>query len=409
MTIRARVLPKSWRWRRLDDVGEAIRGITFSAGEASSAPFFNSIACLTTSGVQDAVAWDSRRFVPRHAVSSERQVLRQGDVLISTANSKELVGKSCLVGNIPFPCTFGAFVTVYRCNPEAIDHRYISYWMRSSTFLSWAYQASSNTTNISNLRVSELLDLEVPVPPHSEQRRLAGLLDRADRLRRLRRYALELSETYLRSVFLEMFVAGSDSDWPQVTIEAVADSKKASMRTGPFGSQLLHSEFVDSGVAVLGIDNVVQNRFVWAKPRFITQDKYQQLKRYTVFSGDVLITIMATNGRCAVAPDYIPLAINTKHLCCITLDQSVCLPHYLHSCFLHHPHVQKQLGISERGAIMPGLNMEIIKDLVIPLPPVRLQDKFTNVAKKHAKLAQQNRQAEHLFQTLLHQAFAGKL
>jgi type I restriction enzyme S subunit len=266
---------------------------------------------------------------------------------------------------------------------------------------------------VPGLNRNDAYEKEIPLPPLPEQQRIAEVLSKADRLRRLRRTARELSDTYLQSVFLEIFYTNALPEWPWVKIASLAKKGRNTIRTGPFGSQLLHSEFVDEGIAVLGIDNAVQNRFVWAKPRFVTSEKYQQLKRYTVFPGDVLMTIMGTIGRCAIVPDDVPLAINTKHLCCTTLNQSRCLPIYLKWCFLTHPSVLQQLGGSERGAIMAGLNMGIIKNLDVPLPPLPLQQQFAHIVHKFERLRVQQREAErqaaHLFQALLQRAFREQL
>lgn len=331
-----------------------------------------------------------------------------GDVLFSKDGT---VGKVHVVSE-KRPFAVLSSVAIFRPKPTVLDSNFFGYVLKSSHTLEQALSRRTGSA-LQRIILKDLKGVQVPLPPLPEQRRIAAVLARADRLRRLRRYALNLGDGYLQSVFLEMFYTNASPDWHRVTISSLAKKGKNTIRTGPFGSQLLHSEFVDEGIAVLGIDNAVQNRFVWAKPRFITREKYQQLKRYTVFPSDVIITIMGTTGRCAIIPDNIPPAINTKHLCCISLDQSRCLPTYLRACFLNHPSVLQQLGVSERGAVMPGLNMQIIKDLVVPLPPLILQQQFAHVVHRFERLRAQQRealrQAEHLFQTLLHRAFQGEL
>lgn len=231
---------------------------------------------------------------------------------------------------------------------------------------------------IKYIKLGMLTDAVIPLPPLEEQKRIAAILDKADEIRRKRQQAIELADQFLRSVFLDMF-GDAERLWQVVNLEDIAAAKKGSIRTGPFGSQLLHSEFTDSGIAVLGIDNAVNNEFRWAKPRFISEEKYESLKRYTVRSKDLIITIMGTCGRCAIVPEDVPAAINTKHLCCISLNLDLCVPEFLHAYFLMHPVALNYLRRESKGAVMDGLNMAIIKEMPVHLPPIEMQQRFAGI------------------------------
>ena len=221
------------------------------------------------------------------------------------------------------------------------------------------------------LNKATLSEVEIDICSLEEQREIVKGLDKMMTVLGSRETELSLLDDLIKARFVEMF-EDKEKAWPVVTI---ADICKDS-RTGPFGSALHHDEFVNEGIFVLGIDNAVENKFSYNRMRYITEDKYQQLKRYTVYPGDVIITIMGTVGRSAVIPKDMPKAINTKHLACLTPNAGVVDSYFLCNAFQIHPDIKQQLRGQTKGAIMDGLNLTIIKGLKFRLPPLELQKQF---------------------------------
>ncbi len=263
---------------------------------------------------------------------------------------------------------------------KGFNSGYLSHYFKSGFFQSQKDKYCTGATQKA-INNTSLKKINVPYCSIDEQQKIAAILDQADALRKKRQESLRLLDAHLKSMFLEMFKKGT-LNWKICKIKDIAENKKGSMRTGPFGSSLLHSEFVEEGIAVLGIDNAVENKFLWKERRYITKEKYSQLKQYTVRPGDIIITIMGTLGRSAVIPENIPLSINTKHLACITLSREIANPYFINYTFQSDPDVIRQLSGKKRGAIMDGLNLTIIKELDIKLPPLALQEKFVTILKK---------------------------
>ncbi len=334
---------------------------------------------------------------------SSAKLLPAGTLLLSIFAT---IGRTAVLGTEA--ATNQAIAGITILDPSQVDRDYLRRFLERSAD---ALARQGRGVAQANINLSILRALPIPLPPLDTQRRIVAVLDAADALRVKRRDAVVKLNGLVEAQFLSMFVAGS-GEWPVANIESLAEQRKGAIRTGPFGSQLLHEEFVDEGIAVLGIDNVVQNRFGWAERRFITPEKYAQLERYTVRPGDVLVTIMGTCGRAAVVPESIPTAINTKHLCCISTDQERCLPDYLWGCLRFHPAVLHQLGATH-GAVMPGLNMGRIKEADVPVPPLSLQAQFVSFKEATERaLAPSARSAEvldDLFGSLQQRAFRGEL
>ena len=344
-------------------------------------------------------------------VGSAKQVVEPGDVLLSRIVPH--IRRAWVVGdNRGRRIIASGEWIVFRS--ERVDGAYLRHLFLSDRFhTQFMHTVAGVGGSLLRARPAYVRKIRVALPQLSEQRRIAGLLDRVEALLAKRRAVLAQLSTLGQAIFLDMFGDVARRGWRMVTVRDLAVPGSGSIRTGPFGSQLLHSEFTSEGIAVLGIDNAVENEFQWAGRRFISEAKYRQLRRYTVRPGDVLITIMGTCGRCAVVPNDIPLSISSKHLCCITLDPAKCVPGFLQAYFLSHPIAATYLRRAAKGAIMSGLNMAIIAALPVPAVPLDLQRCYESRIRtiENIKGVQRTSLAEldRLFSSLQHRAFRGEL
>jgi type I restriction enzyme S subunit len=301
---------------------------------------------------------------------------------------------------------------------NGIDSKYVYYFYFSDMFQKDFKNLMTGI--IGGVSMNKFKNISIPLPPLPQQKQIVAILDKAFAAIDTAKANAEQNLQNAKELF-ESSVTSFNKPYEKTsrltTVASVAEDRKGSMRTGPFGSQLLHSEFVDKGIAVIGIDNAVVNEFQWKRKRYITKKKFEDLKRFKVLPKDVIITIMGTCGRCAIIPDDIPLAINTKHLCCITLDKEKCLPEYLHQYFLHHDLAKDYLKKQAKGAVMPGLNMGIIKDLPLLLPTIKDQiaiisktmDLKVKTTKLKAIYTQKVADLEEMKKSVLQKAFSGQL
>jgi len=261
-----------------------------------------------------------------------------------------------------------------------------------------------------SIRLSDIEKIEIPLPPLETQKRIAAILDKADELRRNDQMILKKYDQLAQSVFLEMFgdFEANPFRFKQFELGEIV-IKKGGIKCGPFGSQLKIEEYVPEGIPVYGIDNVLRNQFVEAKPKFITEGKFKYLNSFSVQANDILVTRTGTVGRACVAPPNIPRAIIGPNLLKIRLDGNDLLLTFLSFAFNYSQSIIRQIEMLSPGATVAVYNTSNLKKLKLLVPPIGTQKSFEKIYKHietQKQLTQQSLQkSEELFQSLLQRAF----
>ena len=168
-------LPSSWTFERLGNVCEIIRGVTFPSSKKQKTRSPDSVVCLRTSNVQIEIDWDDLIYINQDLVGRDDQWVEMGDIMISMANSYELVGKVALVRHIKERATFGGFIAAIR--PHVLEPEYLYLVLRSPYMQARMRVTASQTTNIANISLGGMRPIPTPIPPKAEQSRIVAKVD----------------------------------------------------------------------------------------------------------------------------------------------------------------------------------------------------------------------------------------
>ena len=207
-------VPGNWCWVRV----EFERGITFPASAKEKESTNTNIPCLRTANVQDELEIDDLIYVDKaYMKGNEAKLVQKDDIIMSSANSRELVGKTSYVYDVPFPMTFGGVVLTIRT--KTIMSKYLFYFLRLE-FLSGHFMGeSTQTTNIANINTTKLGGYALSIPPLAEQQRIVdrieSLFAKLDEAKQKAQDALDSFETRKAGILHKAFAGELTAQWRQ--------------------------------------------------------------------------------------------------------------------------------------------------------------------------------------------------
>jgi type I restriction enzyme S subunit len=162
--------------------------------------------------------------------------------------------------------------------------------------------------------------------------------------------------------------------WGLETLGLLGEDRFYAVQTGPFGSQLLKTEFVQSGVPVVAVGNLTGLGFSSKRLYHITKEKAEQLSRYDVQAGDLLFARTgATLGKVCLAPNEAKDWRMTGHILRVRLDTDTIDPRLVVLFLWASDFVKSQVSGGIRGMTRPGFNTGLLERILIPVPPLAEQ------------------------------------
>ena len=341
----------------------------------------------------------------RYWCNAPKKLSKPNDILFSL---RAPVGPTN-VNNID--ACIGRGLAAIRC--EDVQLKYLLHYLRGNEHKIAALGTGSTFKAVT---IGTLKDLEIPLPPLEEQKKIAAILDAADDYRQKTKALIDKYDQLTQSLFLDMFgdPVTNPMGWEISKLKDL--STKIGSGNTPKGGQKV---YVDEGILFFRSMNVWKNNIIYDNIAFIDLETHKMMPKSSLKHKDILMTktgrVNTENsslGRAAIYLGEDDKANVNGHVYLIRLKENI-----LHEFVLHILTSNAYRDLIRRvcvgGIDKRQLNKNHIEEFPIISPPPGMQEifvkKLTNIKNQKEILHKNLKKAEELFNSLLQKAFKGEL
>lgn len=250
--------------------------------------------------------------------------------------------------------------------------------------------------------------INITLPPLSEQRRIASILDKADELRQKRQQAIEKLDQLLQATFIDMFgdPVSNPKGWEAESIDKICSNIVDCVnKTAPIAEY-------ETPYKMIRTTNVRNHKVDISSVRYVEKEVFDKWnRRLTPQRGDVILTREAPVGEVGILESDDSVFLGQR-LMLYRVNLKLTTPEYL-LYFLMSDSLKIQYEQMSSGSTVKHLSVPQCSKWDIQIPPIELQLKFSKFYKtvnSNLKLMHNLfNKADTLFKSLQNQAFNGTL
>ena len=271
-------------------------------------------------------------------------------------------------------------------NINGIDAAYLRYCLQCRNEDMFKRYVKRGSRQGKTIDLKRWLGYEIPVYDSSTQLEIVKNLDSVAQLIANQNQQLEDLDMLVKSRFVELFgdLGNPDCKWDKVKL-VDACVKSDDIKCGPFGTQLNKDEYMKTGVAIWEIPQI-NMEFKTNPTHFVTNEKAEQLKGYSIVAGDIAMSRKGNVGKCALFPKGYEDGIIHSDVLRIRVDFERVNPIFMMKQLHYSDFVLHQIELVSSGAIMAGINVTKLKEIYVHVPPIELQNAFADFVASVDKL-----------------------
>lgn len=328
------------------------------------------IPWVSPKDMKASVLHDASDHITQEAVeNSATSVVPEKSILVVIRSG--ILAHSLPVAQVARPVAFNQDIKALMPDLAKVDPDYLYWFLRAQGPLVLRQGVKKGAT-VHSLQSGFIENLQVPLPPRAEQRRIVDLLSRAEGIVRLRHEAEKCAAELIPALFLDLFgdPATNPKRWPVASVGDV-------IAAADYGSSTKASDD-GSGLPFIRMGNVDYAGTLDLSGLKFVNLPAKEVEKYRLREGDILFNrtnskeLVGKTGLWNDARD----AVVASYFIRVRVQRDKLHPCYFWA-FMNSPHMKRVLFGTARGAIgQANINSKELKAFTVALPPLSLQETF---------------------------------